>query len=300
MDWDEIRFFHTVALTGSLSEAARRLKVSQPTVGRRIKMLEDRLEARLFDRLPVGFVLNDAGQAIFEKAEEMAATARSISDRVSGVNHRAEGRVSLTTSECLGAVWLTPNLMKLSTIHPALTVELALSNEKLDIGRGEADLALRLGSPDDDNLVGRQIATAAFHLWASRDYLQTFGVPRTLDELSRHRIIESGGRIRDVPQARFLREVARGAEVAGTFDCISAQLAAARAGLGLASLPAYQTASIDDLCCVLPGSFYVSVPVWLLTRNDLRGSTRVNALKSFLSKAVLDARASWQKVPALR
>ncbi len=105
-----MRFSHAVAQAGSLSQAALGLRVSQPTVGRRIRALEDRLEARLFDRPASGYALTEAGRRIFDKTSEMANAARCIADRVAGERTRAAGHVCLTTAEGIGAVWLAPRL----------------------------------------------------------------------------------------------------------------------------------------------------------------------------------------------
>lgn len=285
MEWDDIRFFHAVAEAGSLSRAARRLNVSQPTVGRRIRILEDRLEAQLFHRLASGFVLTDAGQCIYEKAVEMAGAARCISDRVSGTRSRAEGRICLTTAEGLGQSWLVPKLMSLSRSHPDLEVNLTLSNIKLDIAGGEADLALRMGDPLDENLVGRQIGAVPFQLYASPGYLETFGTPTALGDLGAHRIIEWGGAISNVPQARHLREIGASAQPSVTLDSIYAQKAAAEAGMGLAALPPYLAEGAPDLQRVLADRFCVFVPVWLLTRADLRHTIRVGVVRAFLADA---------------
>lgn len=293
MEWDDIRFFHAVAEAGSLSGAARRLNVSQPTVGRRVKMLEDRLQAQLFHRLASGYELTESGQRIFDKATEMAVAARCIADRVSGTRLRAEGRISLTTAEGLGEAWVVPRLSALSTKHPGLEVDLALSNERLDIAAGAADMALRMGDPYDDTLVGRRIGAVTFRLFASAGYLDRYGWPQTPTDLARHRIIECGGAIRDVPQALELRRLTRGAQVAITLDSIFAQTAAAQAGFGLVALADYMVEGKDDLVCVLPDAFHVAVPVWVLTRGELHKSMRVAAVKTFLAGAARDEPAAW-------
>jgi DNA-binding transcriptional LysR family regulator len=291
VEWDNIRFFHAVAEAGSLSEAARRLNVSQPTVGRHVRMLEEQLDAQLFHRLPSGLVLTDAGHRIFDKAAEMACAAQCLTDRIAGTRSRVEGRISLTTAEGLGQSWLVPLLRDLYAHHPGLDVEMALSNARLDIAKGEADLALRMGEPHDESLVGRRIGSVTFQLYASRQYLETHGTPMALSDLRGHGIIECGGVIRDVPQARHLRAVGASARSVVKLDSLLAQKAAAEGGMGLAALPTY-IADISALVPVLPDAFRVVVPVWLLTRAELRRSTRVNTVRSFLSRAARDGFAS--------
>ncbi|MGF1551932.1 MAG: LysR family transcriptional regulator [Paracoccaceae bacterium] len=282
VDWDDLRFFHAVARTGSLSGAARELGVSQPTVGRKIRDLETALQAKLFDRLACGYSLTEAGWRIFDKATEMADAARCIADRVSGETNAAAGAVRLTCPEGLGAAWLTPHLRALRQRHPHLAVQVSLCSTTLDLANGEADVALRMGEPQDTTLVGRRIGEIAFHLYASRDYLAERGVPSSLEDLAAHRVIESGGKLAGVPQALLLRDRAHGASVSLSLDSLLAQAAAARAGFGVAALPTYLVAEAGDLVRVLDERFRVVMPLWLLTREDLRGVTRVRALQDFV------------------
>ncbi|MEM8692671.1 MAG: LysR family transcriptional regulator [Pseudomonadota bacterium] len=285
MEWDELRFFHAVAVAGSLSKAARDLGVSQPTVGRRIKALEDRLDAQLFDKLISGHVLTETGIQVFEKTGEIAEIARCIADRAEGERKCIAGPVTLTAPEGIGATWLPTQLLDMSEIHPDLDLRVSLSNRISDVSNGEADVALRMGDPRDETLIGRKIAALPFRLFASPCYINKYGAPADLDALRHHRIIDSGGIIRDVAQARLLREIAHSARVAATLDGVMAQKAAARAGVGLVALPPYLTYQDPDLLPVLEDAFLVKVPVWLLTRQDLRGSRRIGAVKTFLTQA---------------
>lgn len=300
MEWDELRFFHAVATAGSLSRAAQNLGVSQPTVGRRIRSLEDRLDAQLFDRLESGYALTGVGLRVFEKTGEMSEVARCIADRATGERNSISGTVSLTAPEGIGATWLPAYLCELSDSHPDLDLQVSLSNRMSDVSNGEADIALRMGNPSDDALIGRRIATVSFRLFASPAYLEKFGVPVDVDRLGQHRVIECGGVIRDVAQAKRLRELARGARVATTLDNIHAQAAAGRAGIGLVALPPYMAEQPGDLVAVLPNAFAVHVPIWLLTRQDLRTSRRICAVKAFLTDAARSSAWSHDRGPLSR
>ncbi|MEM9011427.1 MAG: LysR family transcriptional regulator [Pseudomonadota bacterium] len=295
MDWDDLRFFHAVAQAGSLSAAARRLDVSQPTVGRRIKDLETQLEAKLFDRLTYGYTLTPTGQRILDKAEEMADAARCIADRVSGEASEPAGLVRITASDGIGALWLAPRLKALRRPYPALVLELSLTTAAVDISGGEADLALRMGDPRDESLVGRRVAVVPFQLYASRCYEAAQGLPTSQDELQGHAVIHSGGRLSSVPQAIALRQNAPDAPIAVTLDNLLAQYAAVRAGIGIAALPSYMAALEPTLCPISPQVFLVEMPVWLLTREDLRHSARVRAVQDFLT---CEAKRSLSPAPA--
>jgi DNA-binding transcriptional LysR family regulator len=151
-----------------------------------------------------------------------------------------------------------------------------------------------MGDPHDDGLVGRRIGAVRFHLYASRSYLERRGTPRGPDELGAHSIVDAGGVIRDVPQAVRLRELAPSARVATTLDSLKGQASAVQAGMGLAALPPYSVRGQGDLVRVLPDFFFVAVPVWLLTRAEMRRCVRVAALKSFLAQEARADRDGWR------
>lgn len=286
MNWDELRVFHAVARAGSLAAAARALKVSQPTVSRRIRDLEADLGLRLFDRLTHGLRLTDAGRDVLEKAREMEAAARAIADRVASAPDRIAGTIRLTAPDGIGDRLLVPRLAALRARHPGLNVELLLTNEAVDLAGGEADVALRLGAPRDETLVGRRVADGTFHLYASREYLARTGLPEPERRFERHLIIDGAGRMAHVEQRRRLRSIAEGAEVSSTFDHLLAQLHAAEAGLGIVGLPPCIVGPDSQLVRLPSDLFEVRLPVWVLTRPDLRRCPRVAAIKAFLDDAV--------------
>lgn len=284
-DWNDFRYFLAVAETGSLSGAARQLGVSQPTVGRRIEALEQSLKARLFDRLSHGYALAPAGENIRELVERMEHEALSVSRRVSGENIRLDGEVSVATSEGLGVHWLVPRLPHLRERHRSLEIELKLDVQLADLLRREADVALRLGSPGSDALIGRRLGMAAFGLYASRDYLEQHGVPDSTAELNGHVIVESTGASAGLPQARALRALAPAAVVSLRCDRISGLAALGAAGVGLVPLPVYVGSAMGEtggLVRVLGESFEPHLDLWLLTHRDLRHTARVRALMDFL------------------
>ncbi len=287
-DWDDYRFFLAVSETGSLSAAARKLGVTQPTVGRRINDLEKRLGARLFDRMNQGYALTAAGRRIGDLVARIESTAFAIEQRVSGVDDRLDGRVSITTTEGIGIYWLMPRLPKLRQHCPDIDIELVVGVGALDLLRREADIALRVGNPGCAELVGRRVGDVHCGLYASEAYLARHGEPVALDDLSRHTIIESVRDIANLAQARRLREVAKGAGVGVRCNNLTAQIAAARAGLGILALPDYMVGGASGLRRILAGSFDSTLDLWLLTHRDLRRTARIRAVLDFLAAEIRD------------
>lgn len=282
-DWDDYRYFLAVAETGSVSAAARVLGASQPTVGRRIGELERRTNARLFHRGPSGCVLTELGEQVAERVRAIEREARWIEQKVHYADTSAEGRVTLTTTEDMGCFCLTPLLGDFHRAHPEIDLDMVITYQPMDLLVGEADIALRVGNPRSEQLVGRRIADVRFHLYASETYLQHHGVPRTVADLGRHHMIDSVRQLNAFPQVDWLRRNAEGARVAFTGDNIMVQLSALQAGLGIMPLPTYMVRGKPDIRRLLPDEFELLLDVWLLTPKDLNKLPRVRAVLDFLA-----------------
>src|SRR5215470_1273417 len=160
-DWNDARYFLAVARLGSLSKAARLLGVRQSTVGRRIAALEAALEARLFERATGGWAPTPAGEAFAQRAGRIEDEALSAERMLAGREGRAAGTVRLTAPQAFGFSFVVPLLAQLRVEQPDIVVELIAENAPLDLSRREADLALRLGRPEQKRLVTRRLGDIA-------------------------------------------------------------------------------------------------------------------------------------------
>ncbi|MCG8544084.1 MAG: LysR family transcriptional regulator [Alphaproteobacteria bacterium] len=286
VDWGLYRYFLVVAETGSLTAAARRLGVSQPTVGRQIQALEDAMSARMFDRTSSGYMLTAAGKAVVELAQVIEAQAIAIERRVAGESERLDGRVRISAAEGLATYWLAPRLPQLRQRYPDIEVELIVGTDPLDLMRREADIVLRIGEPRSDDLVGRRMGQVHFGLFAAQSYLAAKGVPENLDALRDHVVIESIGKIADLAQVRRVRELTGAASTALFCDNVLTQFAALRAGMGLMALPLYMAQATPTLERLLSEEFDVALDLWLLVHRDLRPVARIGVVFEFLADAI--------------
>lgn len=279
MDWDAYRYFLAVADTGSLSAAARSLEVSQPTVGRQVQVLEQALNVRLFDRRPDGYVTTEAGLRILELVRDVEGTMQVIERRVGGENGKLAGKVRLTAAQGIGTYWLPEHIHRLTRQFPDIEIELLVCVPTLDLARHQADIAVRLGDPGDDSLIGRCVGKANFGLFAAESYLERNGEPRSLDALARHDVIESIGEIANLPQAKLLRGYTAGQKRVGfACDNLLTQVSAMVAGCGLLAIPLYMADAAPNIRRVLADSFDVEVDLWLLTHRDHKETARVRAV----------------------
>ena len=278
--WDDMRYLLALHRTGTLSAAARSLRVAQTTVGRRLVALEAALDARLFDRTRDGFRLNAAGRTIMPTAERMERDALTLVARVGGRDSRAEGRVRITAPEVLGSRLVTPRLTELYAVHPGLEVELLADNRVYDFGRREADLAIRLAPPREGHLAARRLGELAYGLFASPQYLAARGRPDD-GVLDGHDLIVSSVPYDTTPDQRWLRARAAGARSSFRSTSILAMLEAARAGLGIAMLPCWLAAMEPSLQEIWPEA-HTRREVWLVIRKDVRRHARTRVVADFV------------------
>ncbi len=290
LEWTALRDFLAVAETGSLSRAARRLGVSQPTLTRRMTALEERLRTELFRRTPRGVELTDAGESILPAARQMEQEAHAVELAIFGHDAALAGVVRITATEGLGVHWLTPALAEFQRAHPAIEIQLLIQNQVLNLLQREADIAVRLSRPLQPDLVGRKVGELTFGLYASREYLERRGRPATPADLGRHSSVafDESARWLTGPGAS-LERVLSPAAVAYRANSGQAQLAAIRAGCGIGAAARFLADRHAGLEQVLPET-EIALELWLITHPALRRSARIRAVFDFLVQRFADAR----------
>ncbi|MFK3736908.1 LysR family transcriptional regulator [Massilia sp. TN1-12] len=169
MEWSDVRIFLAVLRSGSFGEAARTLGVSHPTVGRRIKALEDEAEQPLFRRTKEGLVLTDAGDAVRTLAETMEDSALAMERRLAGNHGRLEGILQISAAEWFAGYVLAPVLAELSRRHPAVVPEVIASYRLLNLARREADVAFRIVPFSEPDIVQRRLMHIPYGLYGAPD-----------------------------------------------------------------------------------------------------------------------------------
>jgi DNA-binding transcriptional LysR family regulator len=171
LNWDDMRVFLAVARKRTLSAAARNLKVTQPTVGRRLRALEDSLGARLFDRLPDGFAPTAAGEELIPLAEDMERTAEALQRRQASLADQVSGTVRLSVTE-LTAQFLSDHMTYLRERLPDIEFEIAESHLYANLSKREADLVLRECMPDQPGLIVRKLGDFRYAVYGSATYVR--------------------------------------------------------------------------------------------------------------------------------
>ena len=287
--WDLYQSFLAVADGGSLSAAARTLGMTQPSLGRHVRQLETMLGVALFTRSPQGLALTDVGAELAEHARGMAAASAALRRAASGSRQEVRGVVRITCSEVIGGEVLPAILADLRRQQPGIVIELSLSDAAEDLLRKDADIAVRMLRPSQAALVARRVGAIGIGLYAHRRYLKAHGTPRELAELGQHALI---GFDRETPALRAMRGRAPGGEVyarehfALRTDSPLAQLAALRAGYGIAACQRALARRERALVPVLPEAFALDLDTWLVMHEDLRANRRVRLVYDHLFEAL--------------
>jgi DNA-binding transcriptional LysR family regulator len=281
-------FFMAIVRTGSLS-AARELRVTQSTVGRRLASLEGGLGARLLHRTPEGYVPTLAGEAILGQVERVEAEALAVERTVGGRDALLEGVVRVTAVETLASHVLAPAFCALQLGNPEISIELLANVRHMSLAMREADIAVRLTRFEQHDLVARRIGTMAHGLYASPIYLERYGPPDFAAGCPGHRLV-TGLDGAEVPQlASWLAEVAPRATAALRTDSPEAQLQATLCGQGMACLPRLRGDALrDGLRRLRPSVAQAVVEIWLAVHKDNRRIPRIRLVLDAVAAAVRD------------
>jgi DNA-binding transcriptional LysR family regulator len=278
IEWDDVRYFLAVARGGSARAAAARLGVNHATVLRRIAQLEERLGAHMFEKLPSGYRLTDAGEEVLELASQMEASSHQLETRVFGRDQGVRGLLRVTMAPTLATHLLMPDLADFARLHPEIEIEILSSGELANLTNREADVAIRVVYDRKTlplNLHGLKGPELFGGVYMSRDRLAAWraGAPDPI----RWIVISSHG----IPDwARDSAVPTTGVPFRTTDG--EAQLGAARHGLGITALPCF-VGDADALLVRVPGTeLQMHGTLWLLTQGETRKTKRVRLFTEFV------------------
>ncbi len=245
--------------------------------------LEQRIGAVLFTRPSQGLIPTDHARALHDHVRAMEHASRAFLRAASSQSGGIEGTVRLSVADVVGLEVLPAMLATLRAKHPALRVEIELSNVEVDIGKQEADVAVRMRAPAQDTLIARKVGEIPLGLFAHRNYVALRGQPLTLDELADHDLIGPDRSIGDQRMAEAMLPSAAMARFMIRTDSHPGQVAAARAGLGIAVMQHPLGRADSNLVHVLPDFLFGTLPVWMVAHRDMRHDPRVRATLDHLA-----------------
>lgn len=286
MDWEKLKIFHVVAEAGSFTHAGETLGLSQSAVSRQISALEQELKVTLFHRHARGLMLTEQGETLYRTAHEVFVKLEAAVSQLADSREKPNGELKVTTAVGLGSFWLSPKIGEFLELYPEIRIKLVFSDEELDLAMREADVAIRLRQPVQADLIQRKLFTVHFHAYASPDYLQKNGDPRSPEELDGHRLLTLGGNIPSYYQGlNWLAEAGRDGQesrnVALTVNNAMGLRAAVENGAGIATLPDY-IAEGANLVQLFDGREAPSLDAYFVYPEELRSVTRLQVFRDFV------------------
>ncbi|MCT2559703.1 LysR family transcriptional regulator [Tsuneonella sp. YG55] len=282
MDWSDLQVFLAIAQTGGLGRAGAALRVDATTVGRRLRRLEARVGANLFEQTREGQVLTDAGEALLLRVERMSRAAAEIGEGTQGRPAKVSGTLRISVAEGFGSWVLARHLPDFARAHPGLTVDLVANSGFLSMSKREADIAVMLSRPKAGPIIAGKLSDYALGLYASQTYLAAAGTPqRGADLLAGHSLI---GYIPDLlyaPELRYLDEIHPGPTPRLRSSSINAQHQLIAGGAGIGVLPCFIGNADPSLSPVLPDK-RIFRAFWMVTHKDTHQLARVQAGKDWI------------------
>ncbi|MBJ9968817.1 LysR family transcriptional regulator [Burkholderia seminalis] len=285
MEWSDVRVFLAVKRGGSFGAAARSLGVSHPTIGRRIKALEDEAGQALFRRTADGLVLTDAGDTVLSLAEAMENAALAMERRLAGNQDRLEGILRISCAEWFAGYVLAPVLAELARRHPAVVPEVIASYRLLSLSRREADLAFRIVPFTEPDIVQRRLMCVPYGLYGTAETARAW----------RHDPASVGLIVMNTAQSHFpdvawlLDRFPRSRRVfTSTSRAVQARMCAA--GMGMAVLPRPLGDATSALLRIETPEPPPSRDIWVGYHHDLRHMDRLRAMLDIADTMLSESR----------
>ncbi len=283
MDWNLIRAFHATADAGSLSAAARRLGLTQPTLSRQVVALEADLGVTLFERRGRKLVLTQTGMELVDHIRIMGEAADTLVLAASGRAQEIGGRVCISATDTTAAYILPEIVARIRSEAPQISIVIVASNEISNLHRGEADIAIRHVRPDRPGLVGRHIGDSEARFYASEDWVARNGLPRTPADLAS---VELMG-FADPNYSGHLRGIGIPIETEDFRILSESSLVIwemVKRGMGVSVMMQAVAERTPGVVNVLPDMTPIPVPIWLVTHQELESSPRVRLVQTIIAE----------------
>lgn len=284
-DWSHLRAFYETAEQGSLSAAARRLGLTQPTLSRQVSALEDALGLLLFERVGRGLLLTEAGHALLPHVRKMAEAAQQLGFSVTSLKSELTGPVRITASYVYSALILPKIIAGLKEAAPRLQPEIIATDDISDLMRRDADIAVRHMRPEEPELVARLVAEAKAQFYASPALIARQGRPKSVEELAAMDWISFGNAERLIGYMHELGIPLTKAALQTTSENGVTAWEMAKAGLGVCAMDVGIAAQSPEMEPLLPDELEVVFPVWLVTHRELHSSPKIRLTFDRLAEA---------------
>jgi len=293
MDWDKLKIFYAVAEAGSFTRATINLNLSQSAISRQIQSLEEDLKVQLFERHARGLVLTENGEYVYKTAHEVISKLKDVQTSLGDQKNKPTGKLTITTVRSFGTHWLTPRIQEFMQLNPNIEVELIFDDKELDLSTRQADIGIFMRRPKQLNYIQRKLVDINYYIYGSTKYLDKYGIPKTINDLNKHRFISFG---KGAPSPVFNPDWALKLGIKDNkkrksimkVNSVMGLLLAVESGVGLAALPEYLVSNSTNVVKVLPNSAGPITEAHFVYPQSLKNVARLQAFKNFLYTKIGD------------
>ena len=291
MDWDKLKIFHAVAEAGSFTNATTVLNISQSAISRQIQSLEQDLKVQLFERHARGLTLTENGEYVYKTAHEVIIKLKEVETSLGDQKNKPSGKLTITTVRSFGTHWLTPRIQEFMNLNPEIEIELIFDDKELDLSTRQADIGIFMRRPKQLNYIQRKLVDINYHIYGSTKYLEKYGIPKTTNDLNKHRFISFG---KGAPSPVFNPDWAlklgnkdnKKRKSIMKVNSVMGLLLAVESGVGLAALPEYLVSNSTNVIKVLPKLEGPITEAHFVYPQSLKNVARVIAFRNFLYSKV--------------
>jgi len=294
VSWDWVRAFIQTAKDGSLSAAAKKLGVSQPTLSRNIQMLEQHTKLQLFQRTTKGLTLTEAGEKLIESAQSMDDASDLFQRQVLGLSEELEGDIRITANEIVGIYLLPAALAAFRKMHPKVQLEIEITNKTTSLTKRDADIALRMYRPTQPDLIARRLSDLPLAFFASKNYIKQHGEPKNIEELKQHHIIgfDKGEEFTRIGKRLGFDFSQHDFQI--RTDCLPAQINFARFDSGIVGTHVGLAKQYPELQQVMDWVTFPTLEFWVVCHGDTAYNAKIREFTKFLGQWFSNDEYSYQ------
>ena len=293
MDWDKLKIFYAVAEAGSFTNATINLNLSQSAISRQIQSLEQDLKVQLFERHARGLTLTENGEYLFKTAREVISKLKEVETSLGDQKSKPSGKLTITTVRSFGTHWLTPRIEEFLQLNPEIEIELIFDDKELDLSTRQADIGIFMRRPKQLNYIQKKLVDINYYIYGSTKYLEKYGIPKTINDLNKHRFISFG---KGAPSPVFnpdwalklgLKDNKKRKSIMKV-NSVMGLLLAVESGVGLAALPDYLVSQSNNVIKVLPKTEGPITEAYFVYPQSLKNVVRVQTFRNFLYSKIGD------------
>lgn len=285
MNWDDAKLFLAVARTGQISAAAVNLGINQATLSRRVSALEQSLGTKLLVRRTNGCELTEEGTEFYQTIERAETQIITVQSKLQKTDAKPSGVVRIGAPDGFGVGFLAAQLPTLSQNYPDLKIQLVPIARSFSLSQREADIAILVGRPEKGRLVTKKLTNYNLSLYASKNYIKQYGAPKSLANLSNHKLV---GYVEDLifsDALNYTQEFLRNWRSSLEISSATGQVEAVKAGAGIGILHDYLANDDQNLVKLFPASS-ISRSYWLAYHESQRDLVRIKIVSQFLTEIV--------------